>query len=245
VQRWKSGSSLSTLVSKSIGGEMQDEIVGWDPIAINYTAPWETRLLLLYLLVALVFTAVRTISLARQLGWFAVGRWEPQSILSHGPQDMLASAALRDQFPPLLTNKTFAAIVAGGKTLNGPASLIQSTDVRFQYLWETCFTSVRSLRKLAVGTFLLSVFVLIIGLANGLRKTSVQKLSWVGTVFPGVVSASFVAFAIGILVCVMHYAAYSFCETALMRRRAAWKYFTDCNKNQFVEIERTQADRGS
>jgi hypothetical protein len=226
--------------------QLQDEgTVGWDPM-YEFRPPWETRLFLLYSLVVLVFAAARTISLARQLGWFPLGRWERRRLGSQGAHaDLLASAALRDKFPPLLTNNTFTAIVAGFQDPTGPAHLLQNAEARFQYLWDMCFATARSMRKVAVVTFLFSSFVLFAGLANDFRRASEQKLA-VGSlgIFTGAISVSLVAFAFGIFVCAALYAAYSFWEIALLRRRAAWNYFGANIKNRSAEMERENARAG-
>jgi hypothetical protein len=46
---------------------MQDQQVGWDPIAINHQIPWQSRLFLLYLLFVIVISLIRTASLMRSL----------------------------------------------------------------------------------------------------------------------------------------------------------------------------------
>src|SRR5438270_11445091 len=49
---------------------MQNSSVGWDPISVDHQLPWPERLFVIYLLLVLGISTIRSINMARQF-WFS------------------------------------------------------------------------------------------------------------------------------------------------------------------------------
>lgn len=187
--------------------------VEWD-FTYMYNPSWEFKLFAFYCLFVLGFSLVRSLRVARQLGFFS---FRKQATLQH----QAGSSSINSIAASALANK-----LSLEDSILGPASagLVQQADNRFQYLWEMCSIKVGSMKKLAVLTALLSALASVWIAREILRELTVQKVFG-----PALLTARMnevlVPFASGILVCVLLYTAYSFFEGSLIRRRASWNYF--------------------
>ena len=81
---------------------------------------------------------------------------------------------------------------------------IRQADCTFLYRWEMCSTRVASLKRLALLTLLLTVFVFVSLMANLLAKVGEAKIVGAGFL-AGSIAESLAPFALGILVCAVLY----------------------------------------
>jgi hypothetical protein len=101
---------------------------------------------------------------------------------------------------------------------------VEAAESRFLYLWEMCHASVKSIRRMVLLTLLSSALVVVYGafptwgdeFNNG---TIVGSMALFETA-----DKLFARLALGLSVCVILYAASSFFEGAITRRRTQWKY---------------------
>lgn len=201
---------------------MQEEAqVAWDPIYVTHTLPWEAKFLILYLLVVLGVCLVKSGRLTRQFWSLSTRKWLPLQKATIASEDvrLLAASGLVNRLP---------------NNAKVCPSCIPQVDCRFLYLWEMCATRVASLKRLALLTFLLTVFVFVTLMANLLAGVGIEKI--VGTGFlAGRIAESLAPLALGILVCAVLYATHCFFEGVLQRRRASWNYFCATARNQAPE----------
>jgi hypothetical protein len=201
---------------------MQEEAqLGWDPIYVNHTLPWEAKFLILYLLVVLGVWLVKSGRLTRQFWSLSTRKWLPlqKATIAGEDVDLLAASGLVNRLP-------------NNARVSPPC--IRQVDCRFLYLWELCAARVASLKRLALLTFLLTVSVFVTLMANLLAQVGTDKI--VGTGFlAGRIAESLAPLALGILVCAALYATCGFFEGVLQRRRASWTYFCATARNQASE----------
>jgi hypothetical protein len=198
---------------------MQEEAqVGWDPVYVTHTLPWEAKFLILYLLVVLGIWLVKSGRLTRQFWSLSTKKWRPLGKASIAGEDvnLLAASGLVNRLP---NNASVSSL------------RIRQVDCRFLYLWEMCAARVASLKRLALLTFLLTAFVFVTLMANLLAQVGTEKI--VGTGFLAWrIAESLAPLALGILVFAVLYATCGFFEGVLQRRRASWNYFIERAKNQ-------------
>jgi hypothetical protein len=189
---------------------MQQAQVGWDPISVNHPLAWETKFLMLYLLVVLGMWLVKSGKLTRQFWWPSTREFAPlpNANIAGDEVDLLAASGLVNRMP------NNASVSPQG---------IRQADCTFLYRWEMCSTRVASLRRLALLTLLLTVFVFVSLMANLLAKVGEAKIVGAGFL-AGSIAESLAPFALGNLVCAVLYAT-CFFEGGLQRRRASWSYF--------------------
>ena len=99
----------------------------------------------------------------------------------------------------------------------------QRMGTEFLHVWETCSNKVQSIKRLVFITLLWTVLIAALLLRSVLIRITEQKAFW-----PAAVSGSLAevttAFALGILVCAVLYAACAFYEGALLRARKSWTH---------------------
>src|SRR5277367_3918537 len=122
--------------------------IGWDPISINSTPPWEFKFFVLYLLVVVTLSLVKFVSLGRQL-WSFRRSSMPKSCGDGEQADLLAASALRGALPSQVVDR------AAGESIAPP--LMRKVEGEFVYKWEVCSAKSQSMKRLVVLTFLLSV----------------------------------------------------------------------------------------
>jgi hypothetical protein len=192
---------------------MQDNSqIQWDPM-YEYRLPWESRFLVLYLLFVVAVSVARSVPLLRQLWWFSVSRRRSlqKSDSENDRADLLAAAALANRF-------------ASDPEASPSGRQLQLAESRFMYTWEMCSATVRSMKRLAVLTFLLSIALPAMQAAETLRRAWESKI--IGTAaFAAGMSEVLMPFALGVFVCAALYAPCSLYEGMLARRRASWNYF--------------------
>jgi len=205
---------------------MQGE-VGWDPSSIRYIVPWQTRLFVLYLLVVLVVVVWKSVALVWQLWFFSINRRDSfKNRKGEGQREEdIVSAALADRLQQLELKSGEADFLA----------LLRKGERRFQYLWQTCWAGVMSLKRLVVLTFLLALLAFLSKLGNDLTLFSSQKLAGIGLIGGSIVEA-LVLLEIGVIVCAVLYLVCGFFEAVLVRRKAAWDYaFTKARAGKFTQ----------
>ncbi len=220
---------------------MQETPIVWDPV-YEVRLPWESKVFLLYLFTVLAISVGRSLNLARKLGWFSVSRRTSLGKANSGIQgpDLLAASALANRLVDDLPGRLLSESGHQPKKDNATAllRLMEQAEFKFLYSWEMCSTKVESIKRLAVLTSLLSVLLLVCRATTILAYITAQKV--VGNAFvAGSMAEVFVLLALGIFVCALLYAIYTFYEGTLRRRRASWKYF--CARSRYAGTEPGQA----
>lgn len=199
---------------------MQDDSqIQWDPM-YEYRMPWESRLLVLYLLLVFAVSVARSVPLLRHLWWFSVSKWRSlqKSDSENEKADWLAAAALANK-------------LSRHPDPTPSARQLQLAESRFLYAWEMCSAGVGSMKRLVPLTLLLSVLVLLTLTIQLLRKILLQKAFGMAALAGGM-SQTLMPLLLGVFVCAVLYAACSLYEGMLMRRKASWNYFCARVKNK-------------
>ncbi len=203
-----------------------------EPVSINIVTPLHLRLFILFVLFVVVVFVVRSFQLAWNL-WLSRHRSRAVSKDSaHLNADSIARAALvgrsLESALPLDPNND-------DSMRRGPAllSLLAESEIRFAYLVATCSAEVRSLRKLAVLTLIISLLETTWGLVNDLAYIAEYN----STVWSGIraLSENLTPLAVGLFLCAVLYAAYAFYEGVLQRRKAKWQYHCSTFRSRVSE----------
>jgi hypothetical protein len=198
---------------------MQESQVGWDPMYEPSGLPWGAELFLLYLLLVLAVSFVRSVSLLWQLRPLPV---KPRSAGAKTDSetrqtDLLARLALANRLP---------------RDHSGSSpTILQEATSEFAHRCELCAAKVSSIKKLVPLTLLVSILLLVESSATMLGDIATEKRVWIGFV-AGRTSELLVQMALGVLVCVILYAISSSFEGALARRKISWNYFVAKARNQ-------------
>jgi hypothetical protein len=196
---------------------VQETPVGWDPISVNHHLPWGARLFVLYLIVVLIISLVRSVSIMRMLWWRAPrGKFSLEGPDSERKTDMLVDFALANRLPDDATSSKGNAVDL--------LVTVRRAGGRFLYLWEKCFGKVASLKKLAILTFFFAFLTLASSLATVLKEIAAWKAVGIGFL-AGNAAEEVGLFALGIFACAELYALWAIWEGLLARRKAAWNYF--------------------
>jgi len=209
---------------------MQQQSLGW---AYEYRPPLEEKLFFLYLLWMVVLSVAKSVSLAHQLWWFSRDRQILPSALGGKDRgaDVLATAALTNRLssdPALIGS---SQPVDKNDDSRSRSQILQEADRRLSYAWEICAAKIRSTKRHIRLTLLLSVLVLAYGATNISRQIAIDKRVGIGS-FSSSVAELLMQVALGISVCAAIYAVFNPFENALVRRKAAWKYFCEKSKSQ-------------
>jgi hypothetical protein len=214
---------------------MQEQPIGWDPM-YEVRLPWESKLFLLYLLLVLAVSLVRSFSLVRQLWWFSASRRSlPKETQSEADRaDILAASGLSNRFSyqPTATGSDVLPDKKDGA--NSYLRVLQEADNKFLYLSEMCAARIGSMKRLVPLTFLVSALLLVYGASEILTEIMTQKAAPIGFL-TGRIAELLVPFALGILVCALLYAFSSLYEGALIRRRARWNYYCATAKGRLTD----------
>lgn len=201
---------------------MQGEgAVGWDPISVNHHLSWQGKLFILYLLLSLLVSIVRSGSLVRQL-WFGPSgrRADAESTLDQQEKaHFIARLALSNRF--LKIDQSLAT----ERQDKGNAFLVvlKRADIWFRYAWEVCTAKVTAIRRMALLALLLALLVLTDGVANVFVWIQQEK-RWPAVV-AGTLAELVTIVGLGAFFAALFYGLSIFYEGALARRRAAWKFF--------------------
>jgi hypothetical protein len=201
------------------GGNMQEAQVGWDPISVNHQLPLEAKLFVLYLVLVIAISFVKSVSLLRQLWPLSMKRQAAgeKTDTKTGQTDLLAGLALANKLPH--------------DHSDSPPIILQEAASKFVYRGELCAAKVSSIQRLVPLTLLVSTLLLVEGSAKILKDITIEKRVWIGLV-SGTAAELLVQTTLGLLVCVALYAVSSFYEGVLTRRKAAWGYFAARALNQ-------------
>jgi hypothetical protein len=199
---------------------MQDTAqVQWDPASIDVRLPWESRIFIVYLCVISAIFVIKSVNLFWQL-------WSFRAKIRLGSDsdtaDSLATLALAHRLPKEIPKGVF--------TQRSP-SLIQQADARFLYVWEICSAKVKSMKRLAILTFLISVLVSTALLLRDIAEIGFEKYIGIGYC-AGIMEEVLLTFCSGLCICAILYAAYSFYEGGLARRKISWNYYCTTIKNK-------------
>lgn len=213
---------------------MQDtSLPQWDPAAIYIYHPWEDRIFILYLVIALAVSLVKWVSLGRQLWSFSISRL--LSLQQHSTSSERAELLARSGLANKLPNKAVAKAWAEDRP-----TLLQQAESRFLFLWEMCSVKVVSLKRLVILTLLLSILVFVSLTIQFLTDLTVSKATGIA-VITGSIAESLTPFSLGILVCAALYAVYGFYRGVLTRRIASWNYFcSSASQIEQDEIEKAK-----
>jgi hypothetical protein len=130
---------------------VKEQLIGWDRM-YEGRLPWESRLFLLYLLVVLAVSLVRSVKLLN----------------SGGPQ---ADESCAGSSVPRLTGRP-----------SGRLRVLQQADNKFFYTWEMCAAKVGFMKRLVLLTLLLSTLVLVYGTTRILTEIMILKSAPIGFV---------------------------------------------------------------
>ena len=210
---------------------MQDDTgIGWSDADVRL--PWEIRFLVSYLLAVSIITVVKSVIWAQQLGLFSNSK---RTLLSASNDEdtkanLLAASALANRVPGEISKAIHESSLAGDMS-----QVLTKAEHHFLYKWEIFCVEINSLCKLSNLTYLLSLSVLLYRIMTILEKVSIQKALSAGAAAGGLMQA-LMPFAMGVFVCAVLYAVWSFYGSVLERRRAAWQYF--CAKTREGESHR-------
>jgi len=200
--------------------------------------PWEFKLFVVYLLSAVGVSAVRSVSLARQLWWSSKERRIlPTGLGSNDPgADVLTTSALTNRLSnhPAFPVSSQSGVLPDNSHNLSSSRVLEEANRRFLYAWEMCAARIASMKRLALLTLLLSVLVFSHSAVKLLAETSSRKMAGIAFV-AGNMAEGLAMFALGILVCIVIYAVCVAYEGALMRRRAAWNYYYARDKSQSAD----------
>lgn len=200
--------------------------VGWDPITICYQPPWQERLFFLYFLFVLGFLFVRTVSLARQMGFFSFRRSIASKSSLGGAEQVNALAAMA------MTNRTpseleqFASVngVQEENRVAASSKILKQADARFRYLWDICMAKVAEMKRLAILTIIIGLFFLTDQTANTMNMIARERYTGFD-IFAGSFAELLVPVGLALLSCALLYGISGFLKGRLERRMAAWNYF--------------------
>jgi hypothetical protein len=195
--------------------------IGWDPMSIEYRPPWEHKIFVLYLILIVVVSLVKSASLTRQL--WSIAR-VPLSKYGSAKERgrLLAASALSNGLPKQVSERDSGEGIA--------APVLQEAESKFLVLWEACSAKVQSMKRLVVLTFLASLLVAAYR-ARTMLVLFFEKEFGVAA-FSGGMGEVLMFFALGVLVCTVLYAACGFYEGVLQRRRESWNRLCERIRNQ-------------
>ncbi len=191
--------------------------------------PIYARLFLLYLFYLACFVAVRTSKLAWRLYFF-----RPHRIPSNDKSDSQSDSIV-------LARSTLARRTISGERLNiraagnaghpldakskeGSSSTMSAADTEFVFLWEQCYADIKSMKRLASFTLLLSILLFVYG-AFPTWSYEFNNANITGSA--ALVEASIILLkrlSLGVGACTAVYGVSSFLEIVALRRMALWKY---------------------
>jgi hypothetical protein len=197
----------------------------WGTLYIEHQLPWEFRLFYLYLIVICVLSLVKTVSLTRRLWSFTRGSL-PQSDSVGERSGLLVASALASGLSKEASD--------GGLGKDIAPQVIRDAENKFLIAWEACSARVQSMKRLVMLTFLLSFLVAANGARTMLIPLGIQKATGVAAYVGGIVEV-LTLFVLGTVVCAALYAACSFYEEMLTRRKAAWSRFLGKIENRLPD----------
>jgi hypothetical protein len=193
---------------------MQNGEVGWDPISIGYQPPWAIRLLVIYCAIVLIIAVVKALKLASLL-WFFPDRklavWKSAS--EQAAPSLVARAGFSRNFRTILTSEIRHNLLS---------PLVQA-EADFLYLWQLYMGRVKSIKRLAALTLLISVWVFLMRSIDNFSFFGAQKISSFNLI-SGTMVENLTCLEAGTLVFIVLYTQYALLEAALRRRKAAWGY---------------------
>jgi hypothetical protein len=195
---------------------MQDQsTIPFDPMYIDRVVPWQTKVFILYLLVACGIWLVRSVQLFWRLRIFpaSLGKFQPNSPNAQDQANSLARSALAKKLPEFINASN--------------SSLIRLSDSSFSFMWDECWIKVSSMNRLARTTFVSSLLVFTWLAATVFSEISYSKVTGWGAVSGGL-SELLLQLTLGMGVCLVLYITTDFLEKELQKRKALWNYF--CSK---------------
>lgn len=191
------------------GGE-----VGWDPISVEDPVPWAIRFFVLYTVVVLAVAFVRWLKVAWHL-WLFPNRkllsWKESA--EKAPIRSRALAALSRRFREILK----------GDAVRNPLLQLQQVEADFLYAWQLFLLKAKSIKKLAVLTIIVSLWVFLLRSVEMFNVFSIQKTSSIAMV-SGYMVENLTSLELGTVVVMILYAEYAVLEAALRKRKAAWDF---------------------
>jgi hypothetical protein len=191
---------------------MQVGIVGWDLISLYKHMAGSDRVFILYLMLILVFSLVRSLRLAWKLWLFSPAGRVSSDQRKPDASDLLAAIALANKLPN------------NDKATEEPWQVVESARPRFEYLWEQSVTRVAAMRDFAVLTLIFSGLVLSYDVMRYLTAIQIERPLGDADVAGGP-AEMLVPLVLGFAVSAVLYVLSSFHSGALARRRAVWNLF--------------------
>lgn len=191
------------------GGE-----VGWDPMSVRYSPGWALRLFVLYVLGVVAVAFVRSLRLGMHLWLFPnrkLARFGQST--ENGSLASITAAAFTRKFREILK-----ADVA--RNFSSP---LWRKEAHFLYFWQLYLVKVQSIKKLAILTIMVSVWVFLAHRIEMFSYIGIQKITSIGLMSGGIVQ-SLTSLELGIVSAMLLYAQYALLEGALRRRKLAWDF---------------------
>jgi hypothetical protein len=202
---------------------MQQGQVGWDLISLERQMPWEDKAFVLYLVVVLVFSLLRSLRLAWNI-WFFSARGVSTRQVKLDAANQLVANALANRLP------SPANLPSGGSAPSNkeeraetPCQVVENARPKFEYLGEKCVTRVAAMKDLAFLAVILSGLVISRDLMSSLTTLQIPRRSEIDVA--GGPAEMLVPLVLGFAVSALVYALSSVYSGALARRRAEWNLF--------------------
>jgi hypothetical protein len=200
---------------------MQEGLVGWDLISLYTHMSREEKIFVLYLVLVLAFSLLRSWKLVRKLWFFSRERRGSSHQPNLGAADLLAAGAL--------ANKLARAKDLSDESQETYLQIVEAARPRFDYLWEQSAAKVVLMKNLSILTLILSGLVLSYYL---MRFIAIWPIPSCGDCSGGPAEL-FVPFVLGLAVSAVLYALSSFFAGTLARRRAEWNLFVAKVNDQY------------
>ncbi len=187
------------------------------------------RLFLLYLFYLACFVAVRTSKLVWRLYFFRPHRVpSTDKSDSHSDSIVLARSTLAKRTISGERLNTRAGGHVGhplhAKSKEESSSRMSAADTEFVFLWEQCYADIKSMKRLASFTLLLSILLFVYG-AFPTWSYEFNNANITGSA--ALFKASIILLRrllLGMGACTVVYGISSFLEIVALRRMALWKY---------------------
>jgi hypothetical protein len=192
---------------------MQDGQVGWDLISVYRHMSREEKIFVLYLVLVLVFSLLRSWKLARELWFFSRERRGSSHQPNLGAADLLATRAM--------ANKIARAKHLADESPETYLQIVEGARPRFDYLGEHSAAKIVGMRDLSILTLILSGLVSSYDL---MKVIAIWPIPSCGDCSGGPAEL-LVPFVLGLAVSSVLYVVSNLFAGTLAQRRAEWNLF--------------------
>jgi hypothetical protein len=202
---------------------LQEQLIGWDPTEVNRVIDVPERLYILFLFLIIVTVIARALRLYWRLGSFSVRKRISEERLQEITVDApdLAVTALKNGFDKKLISgaQSFVPQQFRSELLRR----IESANIRFRYLWQSCLDDVKALKRCIRLALLLVGLIVFDQSLEMFRGIAESKVFGFGAMHGGLANVCALA-SIGLTVRVGVYLISMWFEGMLVLRRTRWDY---------------------